>query len=143
MILYCSLFAAFTAINAHAGDGSKTAIDQEVMSDMKIEMLSDKFKKNGHKILCRQEDYLSCYNMSEQQCTADITSFNDSCIQYTNDKIEEISNKEERPKKMGKIYATCLMMKHISMHSASLDQVKNCLKTVKIDKGKIKKSLME
>lgn len=110
---------------------------------MRIELLSEKFQKNGHKILCNQEAYVNCFKITEKKCSEDIQSITEGCVQYANKKIEEISTLEERPRKFGEIVSICLLNKHVIMYPEADEQIEKCVQTVKIDRGKMKKTLSE
>lgn len=139
----CIILFGCTAASLEAKDSSGTLTTEEINIDMRIELLSEKFQKNGYKLLCREEAYVQCFEITENQCADDIRSISEGCIKYASKKIEEIATLKERSGKFGEIYSVCLLNKHVVMYPETSEKIKACVETVKVDRVKMKKSLSE
>ena len=111
--------------------------------EMKLKLITKNLKENGYKLLCSQESYRSCYKITEEQCNEEMAKISNECIQSASKGAEDISDRKERAKEMGKLYSACLTANHLALQVASAGSIEKCMKTANIDNSKIMTSLLK
>lgn len=141
IVFLISLISSCASTPPPASSGSK---DTELKKEFLNEFARAKLKKNGPSLLCDQQGYLRCYEISHQQCIAELSSAKEACFQRAEKKFpNDLSNASDIDA-FSKYYVTCLSFHHVVRHSSKDTKALGaCLKNVKWDKAQRDRSLLK
>jgi len=150
MYKYLIIFATSLLFGCATNAPQSTAANPASTSDadfdsMKQEMVGDlvalKLKENGVRLLCEEESYRSCFNLSYQTCYRQTQPYSEECYDRARSKVNAMTTKED----VGNLFAyhfMCIATKNLAQ-SSDLKASAACLKNFKIDKDRALKTLFE
>lgn len=138
----CLSVMLLCSMSGYAKETISEAEKEKMKEELIMEVFYEKFEKNGPSLLCNQKSYIDCYNITPKKCTADIKSVNEKCIKYSREKTETVKDYKIKKNTFGKVYTTCVGVRHAAMYSEIAQELGQCLKSVHIDKDKIRKTLL-
>ncbi|HEY9097372.1 MAG TPA: hypothetical protein VIN38_00740 [Thiobacillus sp.] len=100
-----------------------------------------KLKKNGEYLFCDQAGYLTCFQVTREQCLQELTPLKNNCLDRSNKKFPDRLTNEKEIDRYATYFSVCMMLQH----SAAKDtrELGACLKNVEWDKAQRDRSLLQ
>ena len=117
-------------------------------AQLKREFLNDfarvKLKKNGSALLCDQQAYVQCYEITQAQCMRELEDPKEVCFKRAERKYPDDLASVKEVDAFSKYYITCVSLHHFALHAnKDSNRLSMCLKNIKWDKEQRDRSLMK
>ena len=135
-ILFLLILAMISGCASQATNAHNSRDDELI-----IEIMKEKYRKNGPSMLCDQPFYLSCYELTKEQCISELSDNSDKCLETANEKFPKITSGNR--KDYSDYYIKCVLARHLLMHADKHEEIGMCMKEARLDKKLLMQSLLK
>lgn len=142
MVILIAFIAGCATSSSVVKNESSNPIDGSMKNEFVEEIVLKKFEENGEFILCDQPSYSRCFNISKDQCAAEIAPHKIKCMEKAKEKVPNMHEKEDITK-FTSYFLVCMAMNQMLLHSDKVGEIGQCLKTAQYDEEIGQKSFLK